>query len=245
MRKLLKLIILLGGGYFAFSAHAQEKYIAMVGINVIPFTYSDGKGGQEGFEIDLLTEIGKVENIQFEFQPMVWEVLLQSLVDDKADVVASGLAITEQRLKTVDFTDSYSYIPKKLLISKDVPNIEHLEELKDKKITVLHNSSTANMLERMGGFENLINENVVFQQFKKVYSGEADATLTTGVVVDYYQKRYGNEFGTYVVPLEEGEQYAFAIKKGNQELANKINSGLRKIKENGTYDAVYQKYFAE
>lgn len=35
------------------------------------------------------------------------------------------------------------------------------------------------------------------------------------------------------------------VKKGNQELLNRLNFGLKKIKQNGTYDKIYAKYFGE
>ncbi|MGA9175429.1 MAG: transporter substrate-binding domain-containing protein [Thermoactinomyces sp.] len=33
------------------------------------------------------------------------------------------------------------------------------------------------------------------------------------------------------------------MKKGNKELLKKLNDGLKKIKDNGTYDKIFKKYF--
>jgi polar amino acid transport system substrate-binding protein len=39
------------------------------------------------------------------------------------------------------------------------------------------------------------------------------------------------------------EQYGFAVKKGNAELLGKMNEGIAAIKADGSYDAIYKKYF--
>jgi ABC-type amino acid transport substrate-binding protein len=39
------------------------------------------------------------------------------------------------------------------------------------------------------------------------------------------------------------DNYGIAVKKGNAELLNKLNDGLQKIKDNGTYDEIYAKWF--
>ncbi|WP_428843254.1 transporter substrate-binding domain-containing protein [Suttonella ornithocola] len=78
---------------------------------------------------------------------------------------------------------------------------------------------------------------------KKVLTGKNDAAVSDFGVVKYYQKRY-NDLNYLVIPNSTVE-FGFGVKKGNHVLAEILNRGLKTIKENGTYDKIYQQYFAD
>ena len=64
-----------------------------------------------------------------------------------------------------------------------------------------------------------------------------------GVVINYVTNNSGGKFKTVSDPAFAPEQYGLAVKKGNAELLAKLNKGLADIKADGSYDALFAKYF--
>jgi polar amino acid transport system substrate-binding protein len=76
--------------------------------------------------------------------------------------------------------------------------------------------------------------------------GRIDAVVVDEAVNAEYLKKLGkSQFKTVQDPSMPAESYGIIVKKGNRELLNKLNSGLKKIKQNGTYDKIYAKYFGD
>ena len=62
-------------------------------------------------------------------------------------------------------------------------------------------------------------------------------------VVDYYLARRGDKTVTTLPQVFDAEYYGFGVKKGNKEMVAKLNEGLKKVRESGEYDQIYQKWF--
>ncbi|SIB74815.1 ABC-type amino acid transport system, permease and periplasmic component [Mycobacteroides abscessus subsp. abscessus] len=81
--------------------------------------------------------------------------------------------------------------------------------------------------------------------FQEVANGNADVLIEDYPVIAYAIKTSGLDLKTVGDRLT-GDQYGISVKKGeNQELLEKINSGLQKIKDNGTYDEILGRYLEE
>ncbi len=75
-------------------------------------------------------------------------------------------------------------------------------------------------------------------------SGRTDAVIIDEVVIDYYMKK---EKGTYTL-LEESlapEQYGIGVKKGNEELLNKLQKALDTMNTNGEAEKISKEWFGE
>ena len=76
--------------------------------------------------------------------------------------------------------------------------------------------------------------------------GRVDAVVAdNGVILDYLKKLPKGKFKMVEDNSFEPESYGIMVKKGNKEVLDKINSGLKKIKEDGTFDKIYKKYFGQ
>ena len=75
----------------------------------------------------------------------------------------------------------------------------------------------------------------------EVWGGNQPAD--NGVVINYVTNNPGGKFKSIADKEFVPEQYGIAVKKGNAELLAKINKGLADIKADGTYAAIYTKYF--
>lgn len=61
----------------------------------------------------------------------------------------------------------------------------------------------------------------------------------------FLPKAEGKEIYTLQLPKEKNLQLGYVVQKGNTDLLNKLNSGLKKVKEDGTYDKIYDKWFGK
>ena len=121
MKKLFKKA-LIGMMVLSLSATALAKEKIYVGTNAEfpPFEYLE-KGEITGFDIELMNEMGKVLDAEVKVQDMAFDGLLPALQMKKVDVVIAGMTATEERKKTVAFTQPY-YTASQVIIVKEGDN---------------------------------------------------------------------------------------------------------------------------
>jgi len=79
-----------------------------VGIAIADLPYAAIKNGEYvGFDIEMLRTFGQRENISIEIKTMEFSALISALAAGKVDIIADGIAITDERQKRVNFSDSY------------------------------------------------------------------------------------------------------------------------------------------
>jgi polar amino acid transport system substrate-binding protein len=154
------------------------------------------------------------------------------------------MTIKEERKQAIDFSDPYFEATQALLVKKDSP-IKALADLKGKKIGVQQDTTGeiyANENKAANGYEVIQFEDLPLME-TAVRTGAVDAAINdNGVLLDYVK-----EFPDTAVSAEfdTNEQYGIGIKKGNTALAAKVNEVLKKAKENGKYDEIYEKWFGK
>src|SRR5699024_12328216 len=83
------------------------------------------------------------------------------------------------------------------------------------------------------------------QAYLAVENGSVDAILYDAPNVAYYLQTEGEDTVKMVGDVYQAENYGIAITKGKDELGEAINEALKTLKENGTYDEIYEKWFGE
>lgn len=240
MKKLLKKA-LIGIMVLSLSATALAKERIYVGTNAEfpPFEYLEN-GKITGFDIELMNEIGKVLNADIKIQDMTFDGLLPALQLKKVDVVIAGMTATEERMKTVAFTQPY-YTASQVIIVKEGDNsIKSFEDLKGKRVGVMLGFTGDTVVSEIEG--------VKIERFNAAYAGimalkadKADAVvLDSEPAKNYVKQNPGLKLAEADAAKEE---YAIAIRKNDKALLEKIEKALTEIKANGTYDKLIEKYF--
>ena len=126
MKKFVK-SLLMGVLVLSLSVSAMAKDKIFVGTNAEfpPFEYLE-KGEVTGFDIELVNEIGKVMDADVKVLDMSFDGLLPALQMKKVDLVIAGMTATEERKKTVSFTQPY-YTASQVIIVKAV-SYTHLSD---------------------------------------------------------------------------------------------------------------------
>ena len=105
---------------FCLSTAATAKTVVNgIDANYPPFAYVDKSGKPAGFDVDAMNWIGKQMGFEVEHKPMEWSTIVQSVVAKKIDVVMSGMTITDERKKQVNFSIPYWTVQNAFVVKKD------------------------------------------------------------------------------------------------------------------------------
>ena len=118
-----KLVILCGILVLAVSGQAfgGGKLVNGIDANFPPFAYIDKTGNPSGFDVEAMNWVAKDIGMQVTHQPIEWDGIITSLLTKKIDIIASGMSITPERAKQVNFTIPYWVIKQVMVVKKDSP----------------------------------------------------------------------------------------------------------------------------
>lgn len=241
---ILKIIIALSIvlAVFVGCQKKEEKNKIYVGTNAEfePFEYRDGDK-IIGFDIDLLNEISKIMGFQFEIVDMQFDGLLPALESKKIDIIIAGMTATEERKQFVNFSDPYYNSKQSIVVQANNTDITSFDNFTGKKVGVVLGYTGDILVSELPNVEvqkfNTTSETVLALKAQKV-----DA-----VVLDYEPAKNYVAQNTELKLVETDaatEEYSIAMRKDDTEFLAKVNEALKTIKENGTYDALISKYFA-
>ena len=241
-------VLIPADGMFSLNAAEQTEEI-VVGTNAeySPFEYRDSDGELTGFDYDLLEAIAEVQGIELVWNDLPFDSLMGSMEAGDIQIIAAAVGPTEERARSVDFSDVY-YTGSQSIICSEGADITEFADLTGKTVAGLEGS----MSDLIVSGENTdygVVEDADVTRFKTASSAVmelmnqgADAVVIDTIMAEIYCAQTTGITYTEVPGTEEDT--VFCIQKGNEELTELINEGLAKVKENGTYDELYEKYFS-
>lgn len=208
----------------------------------IPYPpFEQGKPGEyTGFDIELMEAIGEKIGRTAEFQDTSFETIFRDLAQGKFEAVISAATITEEREKTVDFSNPY-YLSEQAVLVKEGSDIGSLEELDGKTVAAQQGTTGLELAkEELGGSEirpypegpDAVNA---------LKAGTVEAVIIDAPVAQNAVEESGGVEIAEKVPTEE--EYGIAVGQGNTELLDEINEGLEEAMDDGTYKKIYEKWF--
>ncbi len=197
-----------------------------------------------GFDIELMRAIAQemgldgIEVVNSGFDPIVNGTALAS---DQCDIAAASITITDEREENVDFTDPYFTADQSLLVKKD-SDIQSLEDLAGQSLGV-QSTTTGEMYAQENAPEGT--EIVSFDDpgdlFTALEAGQIQGILQDIVVNQ--GRALEDDTVEVVETFPTDEEYGFAAEEGNQELVQAVNEALQALRDNGTYDQLFEEWF--
>lgn len=220
-----------------------DKGVLKVGSDCTfaPFEYEEN-GAYTGFDIDLMNamaaEMGYsgTEIVNTEFKG-----LIPGLTAGKFDVIASAMYMTDERKETIDFSDTYFPGGLCIMVRNDNTDITGPDSLSGKSAAVQVGTKSVSYLEENYPDVTRVEVEQNAEMFLQLETGKVDAVVTGRPAAMVYAKESGK-----VKVLDEGlteELYGWGIRKGDTELQESLNTALKALQENGTYDQIKAKYF--
>ena len=203
-----------------------------------PYEYYDGDT-IVGIDAEICQAIADKLGLKLEIQDMDFSSLVAAVQSGKIDISAAGMTVTEDRLKNVDFTDSYSTGVQVIIVPED-SDIKSVDDMKGKLIGVQDATTGQLYCSDDFGDENVIPYNNGAMAVQALKDGKVDC-----VVIDQQPAKSfveANE-GLKILDTEYvTEDYAIAVAKDNTALKDAINAALKELKDDGTVQSILDKY---
>ncbi|WCK53068.1 basic amino acid ABC transporter substrate-binding protein [Aneurinibacillus sp. Ricciae_BoGa-3] len=247
------LVIMAAGcskGPAASGAAAQSNtLVAGTDASFPPFEYMSPTGQPEGFDVDLIKAIGENQKLNVEVKHTGWDGMMNGLSNGTVKIGIAGITITDDRKKSFDFTAPY-FTAKQVILVKDngpLANVKQVADLKGKLIGVQTGTTGASLVESTfgKGYSNMKGYTDIASAIEDLQNGRIQSVIADNAVI----KKFVNKLNLKQVKIIEDssvktETYGIAVKKGSKELLDKLNKGLAAVKQNGKFDQLYKKYFA-
>lgn len=227
--------------------NGNKKYIIACDAKYAPFSFEEN-GAYKGIDVEILDAVAKEENFEYELKPMDFEGIIPGLTSNQIDGAIAGMSITDERKKSLDFSDGYFESGLSLVTKNDNTTINGESDIQGKSASIKKGTAGAKFAEdnkdKYGLNLNYFSDSP--SMFQAVENGNADFLLEDYPVIAYKIKIDTNSKLKMVGNKLTTVDYGFAVNKGkNKELLDKFNDGLKKLKENGEYDKIIGEYIAK
>ena len=220
------------GGVITFGTNAEFP----------PFEYVSSNGvidNFDGIDMAIAKEIASQNGSTAAINNMEFDSLLLALQNGQVDAVIAGMTITDERKEAVDFSIPY-YTATQVMIVKEDSDIKSAADMADKKIVVVQGYTGETCVKELG---------YKYEAFKKgsetileLINGKCDVVVIDSATAEKY---VGDNEGIKIVEDNtafEAEEYGIAVKKGNTELLNKINTAIQSMLDDGTIGDIAAEY---
>lgn len=232
--------------FFCLSGTALAKDLVFaVDATYPPMEMLDADKNVVGFAPEVVMAIGKAAGFNPILKNTAWDGIFAGLAGGKYDAICSSVSITEDRKKGMDFTDPYFDVKQGVVAPKGMV-ITSVEDLKGKTIGSQMGTTGYFMAKKIAG-DQAKSYDEIGLAVEDLYNGRIEAVIADDAVASNYalqHKEYSQKLAlVYMITPETPEYLGIAVKKGNDATRELINEGLKKIRENGEYDAIYAKWF--
>lgn len=230
------------------AAAARPVYRVGSHLSYPPFHFVNEKGEPTGFEVEVLQATAKAGGFDVEIINTPRSGLERTLQDGTLDIWASTVSVKAERTEKMDFSQPFLQHDSKViyLLDKDEnKSIQSVQDFQGKTLAVnKFSKNPAELAAKITGSRSKVMITDSYHvSMKAVYSGRADGALDNGYVLAYAAKQQPDFKMRSIVVENEKKDFAFAVKKGNTELLEKLNQGLQTVKSDGTYDKLFDRWF--
>ncbi|NMT62213.1 transporter substrate-binding domain-containing protein [Marinobacter orientalis] len=226
-------------------AQAQERDLRIAfDVPYAPFEYKDDDGELTGFEVELAEAMCEEMNADCEFVIQAWDGMIPGLMARKFDLIMSSMSITPERAERVLFSEPYYNTPGGWFAREGFDtDVTDMDAMEGKTVGVQRGTTMDTYVtEEMGGIVKIKRYTTADDMVLDLEGQRLDV-----VFVDYpvgeqtiLSKEGFKEVGE---PVKLGQGVGVAMRKRDEDLAEEVNEALATLKDDGTYDAIMNKYF--
>jgi lysine-arginine-ornithine-binding protein len=235
----------------AGSASAEMKKVKIGTEGAYPpFNSIDPSGKLVGFDIDIADALCKAADFECEFVVQDWDGMIPALQSKKFDAIIASMSITPKRLEVVDFTDKYYNTPTHFVAAKGSGITEFTAEgLAGKRIGMQGATVFEDFVRATFPKSEVVTYATQDEANADLESGRLDLVMADKVALDDgFLKKDAGACCEFVGPDYTDEKWfgpgaGIAIRKGEKDLVDGFNAAIAKIREDGTYKKINDKYF--
>lgn len=239
-------LMIMTGCTTAKKTEEKEKIVVGMELAYPPFEGKDDAGNPDGVSVQFVKDFAESLGKEAVIENIAWDGLIPSLETGKIDMIMSSMTITEERQKTVDFSQPYAKAMLAILANKD-SGIKSIEDLNmaGKKVAVKTGSTGYFYAQK-----HLTNAEIVALPDEsacvtEVSQGKADGFIYDQLTIYRNQQKNADTTVAVFIPFQDAESWGIAVKKGNTELVEQLNQFIEQYKKDGGFDRLTETYLAQ
>ncbi len=212
-----------------------------------PFGFVDDSGQISGFDVDIVREFARRwlgDENAVEFIKVTSSSRIPMLVSGEVDLVAASMTHKRERDELIDFSQTYFLDGQSLLVRAD-SGIQGLLDLNGKSVAAIQGSTSIDNIQAAAERQGLIIQVVSFQEYpaavEALKTGQVAALTSDSVALTQFAQ--DNPGLTVVGGRFTQEPYGIGVPEGDSYFREMVNFTLQEMKKDGTYDALYRKWF--
>jgi len=215
-----------------------------------PFSYLDAKGRLAGFTVELADAVCRELRLACEFAVKPWSEIAPAMARGEGDAVIAGIRITPDNAKRFDFTRPiYRPVARFAVRTQFKLKPPYVRTLAGKRIGVMAGSAHEAWLKQNFPHSNIRPFRTQSEAMQALRTGAIDAMFDDAVRLMFWLA--GSEAhdccrlvkGAFVDAAGFSPPMTIAVARGHRRLLAALDYGLDKLQENGTYAAIFRRYF--
>ena len=242
-----KLIVAACIALAAGSVGAQQKPL-VVGVDgtFAPHAMPKLGGGVEGFNVDMINEVGRRMGRKVEIFSAEFSGLIPAMQAGKLDFVGAPTTVTPERAKNLLFTEGYLNTYYQFVVPAKAPELKSLGELKGKTVAANKGSAYDKWLQDNAaklGLKGAESYGTNADAMQAVISGRADAALSGNTTAAYAVLRSNKQLKLVPLKVDEGLVWGAAFRKDDAATRNAVEEAMECMKTDGTMAKLHEKWF--
>jgi ABC-type amino acid transport/signal transduction systems, periplasmic component/domain len=226
---------------------AETKVVVAHDATWPPMEFMDAKRNIVGYSVDYIDAVAKEAGFLVEHISVAWDGIFAGLAGKKYDVISSSVTITEERKRVMDFSLPYYEVRQALITPKET-EVSSLEDMKGKSLGAQIGTTGFMAIKKVNGITTLTFDEIGLAM-AALASGRIDGVVCDDPVASNYileNPDYAKKMKVaLVVPAEIPEYYGFAVAKGNKQLIELLNKGIKAVKEKGIEEELSKKWMGQ
>lgn len=228
--------------------YIQNKGELVVGLDdtFAPMGFRDEAGTLVGFDIDLAEAVGEELGVTVTFSPINWDAKDLELSSKRIDCIWNGMSATPERQES--YTLTKKYLNNKIVLMTMDPElaIESAADLANIKVATQAGSAALEAMqadENWDAFGANVEEYPTYDEaILAMQGGRVQAIVVDQVLGEYKNAIMGGQM--QVCEFDFGDDfYAIGCRKGDEDLAGKINDAIATLMQNGKAAEISEKWF--
>ena len=218
---------------------AEETLVMATNATFPPYEYVEGND-YEGIDVEIATALAEKLGMTLEIQDVEFDTIVGGVSSGKFDMGMAGMTVTEERKKSVSFTDSYATGIQSVIVPEG-GSISSLDDItEDTKIGVQQGTTGDIYACDDFGDDAVTQYKNGADAVQSLKSGKVDCVIIDNEPAKAYVA--ANEGLTILDTNYAEEDYAICVAKDNTELLTKLNDAVNELKDDGTIDKIIGKY---
>ena len=199
-----------------------------------------------GFDTDYMRAVAKEAGLEVTFKNVAWDGIFAGLEAGQYDAICSSVTITEDRKRAMDFSTPY-FMVRQVLVAQKSSTFMGLEDMKGKAVGAQIGSTGYFAAKKVNGVA-VKPYDAIELAMEDLYNGRIDGVVCDDPIAVQYaltKPEYAEKLMIAAVLETSDEQYGIAVKKGNKEVLDLINTGIAAVQAKGIDKELLRKWIGK